>query len=166
MTVRRRRQHPHDFGRASTFVETIDNPVLEHFATRFLSAIDYYGLAEVEFKIDPRDGQFKLHDVNTRTWGYHTLGLASGVNFPALLFADQLGLPVRPCSAVPGKQWVRLVTDIPSSLLDIMKGRLKPGEYLASMSSGFTEAVFSVTDPLPGLVELALLPYLMYKRGF
>jgi len=166
MTVRRRRQHPHDFGRASTFVETVDNPLLEKLAARFLAAIDYYGLAEVEFKLDPRDGRFKLHDVNIRTWGYHTLGLASGVNFPALLFADQLGLPIQASSAVPGKKWVRLVTDVPSSLLDIMKKRLKAGEYLASMSQGCAEAVFSATDPLPGLVELALLPYLMYKRGF
>ena len=28
-----------------------------------------------------------------------------------------------------------------------------------------TEAVFSVKDPLPGLYEIALLPYLAVKRG-
>ncbi len=44
MTVRRRRQHPSDFGRASTFVETIDLPEIEEPSQRFLKAIDYYGL--------------------------------------------------------------------------------------------------------------------------
>jgi hypothetical protein len=28
-----------------------------------------------------------------------------------------------------------------------------------------TEAVFSLRDPVPGLYELALLPYLAVKRG-
>lgn len=166
MTVRRKRQHPHDFGRASTFVETVDEPVVEALATRYLSAMNYYGLAEVEFKVDTRDGQFKLHDVNTRTWGYHSLGVFAGVNFPAMLFADQLGLPVTNQRAVQGRKWVRLVTDIPASFFDIIKGRLSATEYVRSMRGEWTEAVFSAADPLPGLVEITLLPYLMYKRGF
>ena len=28
-----------------------------------------------------------------------------------------------------------------------------------------TEAVFSMCDPLPGMYELVLLPYLLFKRG-
>ena len=90
MTVRRRRQHPPDFGRASTFVETIDLPVLATLSERFLREIDYYGLIELEYKLDCRDGRYKLLDVNPRTWGYHSLGQDAGVDFPHLLFADQL----------------------------------------------------------------------------
>jgi hypothetical protein len=41
MMVRRRRQHPPDFGRASTFVETIDLPVLAPLSERFLREIDW-----------------------------------------------------------------------------------------------------------------------------
>ena len=44
MVARRRRQHPLEFGRASTYVETIDVPVLEELSERFLRKIDYYGL--------------------------------------------------------------------------------------------------------------------------
>ena len=47
MVVRRRRQHPLQFGRASTYVETLDIPILEELSERFLRAIDYYGLVEV-----------------------------------------------------------------------------------------------------------------------
>jgi D-aspartate ligase len=166
MVVRRRRQHPHEFGRASTFVETLDLPELEAASEKFLRAIDYYGLVEVEFKLDPRDSTYKLHDVNLRTWGYHSLGRAAGVDFPAMLFADQIGKPVEVCRARPGHKWIRLVTDTPSSLLDIFKGRLNTGDYLRSLSGPVTEAVFSWGDPLPGLAEIALIPYLYYKRGF
>ena len=91
MVARRRRQHPPDFGRASTFVETVELPELEELSERFLRAIGYYGLVELEYKLDPRDGQHKLLDVNARTWGYHTLGQRAGVDFPAMLFADQVG---------------------------------------------------------------------------
>jgi len=68
--------------------------VLEELSERFLRAIDYYGLVEMEYKLDPRDSQYKLLDVNARTWGYHALGAAAGVDFSYLLYCDQVGLPV------------------------------------------------------------------------
>ncbi|MHB8412135.1 MAG: carboxylate--amine ligase [Candidatus Acidiferrales bacterium] len=166
MVVRRRRQHPHDFGRASTFVETVDMPQLETLSERFLQAINYYGLIEIEYKLDPRDGQYKLLDVNARTWGYHTLGPCAGVDFPYLLYADQMGEDVRPCRGQPGISWVRLLTDIPAGIIDVWRGRLRCQDFLKSLRDFHTEAVFSREDPLPGIMECALLPYLIIKRGF
>jgi len=166
MVTRRRRQHPHDFGRASTFVETIDLPALEALSERFLKAIGYYGLVEVEFKLDPRDGQFKLLDINARTWGYHTLGTHAGVDFPRLLYVDQLSGVVDPCRGRPGVSWIRLLTDIPTGILDILAGRLHYRDFLHSLRNYHAEAVFTYEDPVPGLVECALLPYLSVKRGF
>jgi predicted ATP-grasp superfamily ATP-dependent carboligase len=165
MTVRRRRQHPSDFGVASTYVETISLPELAGPSCRFLAAIDYYGLVELEYKRDPRDGVCKLLDVNARTWGYHSVGAAAGVDFPYLLFRDQLGKPEDEAHAGDGVRWIRLSTDIPNAMRDIFAGRLRPGEYLRSLRGVNTEAVFSIDDPLPGLCEIALLPYFALKRG-
>jgi D-aspartate ligase len=165
MTVRRRRQHPSDFGIASTYVETISLPELAEPSCRFLAAIDYYGLAELEYKRDPRDGVYKLLDVNARTWGYHSVGASAGVDFPYLLFRDQIGAPVKEAHARPGVSWVRLSTDVPNALRDIYAGRLRTREYLRSLRGVTTEAVFSINDPLPGLYEIALLPYLALKHG-
>jgi D-aspartate ligase len=166
MVTRRRRQHPHDFGRASTFVETVDMPEVEALAQRFLRAIDYYGLVEVEFKLDSRDAQFKLLDVNARTWGYHTLGSHAGVDFPRLLYVDQLSGSVEPCRGRPGISWVRLITDVPTGALDVLRGRLRWRDFWRSLRSFHAEAVFNREDPIPGLVEFALIPYLTVKRGF
>lgn len=166
MVTRRRRQHPHDFGRASTFVETIDLPALQTLAERFLSAINYYGLVEVEFKLDPRDGQFKLLDVNARTWGYHALGTCAGVDFPWLLYLDQVVGTVEPCRGRPGVSWVRLLTDIPTGIIEILSGRLRPRDYLQSLRGCHADAVLNREDPIPALVEFALIPYLTVKRGF
>lgn len=166
MVTRRLRQHPHEFGRASTYVETIDLPALESLSERFLRAINYYGLVEIEYKLDPRDGQFKLLDVNPRTWGYHSLGRPAGVDFTYSLYADQLGASVEPSRGKAGISWIRLVTDFPTGLIEVSRGRLKLGEYMQSLRNFNTEAVFSQEDPLPGLMECALLPYLWIKRGF
>lgn len=165
MTVRRRRQHPSDFGRASTFVETVDLPDLEEPSVRFLQAIDYRGLVELEYKLDPRDSRYKLLDVNARTWGYHSLGKAAGVDFSYLLFLEQLGESVPQARARPGVRWIRLATDVPNAIRDIRHGALRTGTYLRSLRGVDTEAVFSLADPLPGLYEMALLPYLLVKRG-
>jgi D-aspartate ligase len=166
MTVRRTRQHPPEFGRASTFVETIALPVLEELSHRFLRAIGYYGLVELEYKFDQRDNQYKLLDVNGRTWGYHTLGLGAGVDFPYLLFTDQLGERVPTCRSRAGVRWIRLLTDLPTSIREIFRGRQGFRSYVASLAQFDVESVFSLRDPFPGCVELALLPYLCLKRGF
>jgi D-aspartate ligase len=165
MTVVRRRQHPSDLGRASTFVETLDEPALAEPSQRFLSAIGYTGLVELEYKLDPDDGVHKLLDVNARTWGYHTLGRAAGVDFPYLLYLDQLGEEVPAATARAGVRWVRLSTDVPNAVRDLRRGTLRLREYLASLRHVDEEAVFSLRDPLPGLCELALLPSFARHRG-
>ncbi|HLW88613.1 MAG TPA: hypothetical protein VKR57_08975 [Terriglobales bacterium] len=166
MVARRRRQHPLEFGRASTYVESVDVPVLEELSERFLREIDYYGLVELEYKLDPRDGQYKLLDVNARTWGYHSLGLCAGVDFSHMLYADQLGMPVTECKGKPGMAWVRTTTDLPAAVVAILSGDTGFASYLRSLKNCNAEAVFSANDPLPGLAEAALIPYLAIKRGF
>jgi predicted ATP-grasp superfamily ATP-dependent carboligase len=165
MTARRLRQHPSDFGRASTFVETVDIPELEELSLRFLHEIGYYGLVELEYKQDAEDGTYKLLDVNARTWGYHSLGPAAGVDFPYLLFRDQVGLPVDEVKARVGVRWIRLLTDLPTAVRDMAAKQIRARDYLRSLRGVDTEAVFSWRDPLPGLYEVALLPYLAVRRG-
>ncbi len=166
MVAQRRRQHPPEFGRASTFVETIELPILETLSERILQAIDYYGLVELEYKLDLRDGQYKLLDINARTWGYHSVGLAAGVDFPYLLYSDQTGEAVEVCRAKTAVRWIRLITDLPTGIVEMIGGHLDWRTYLRSLKGVNVESVFSREDPLPGLVETALIPYLYVKRGF
>jgi D-aspartate ligase len=166
MTARRLRQHPPQFGRASTYVETVDVEEVEALSTPLLEAIGYYGLVELEYKLDPRDGRYKLLDFNARTWGYHSLGARAGVDFPHLLFRDQLGQAVERCRAAAGVRWVRLLTDLPTAFVELRAGCLDLRSYLRSLREVDVEAVFSRQDPIPGLLEVLLLPYLIVTRGF
>lgn len=166
MVARRWRQHPLQFGRASTYVETVEVPILEELSERFLRAIDYYGLVELEYKLDPRDHQYKLLDVNARTWGYHSLGPRAGVDFSYMLYADQMGLPVARCKAKSGIGWIRTMTDLPAAFLSLMAKDLDLRSYIRSLKRCNVEAVFSREDPFPGFAEVLLVPYLALKRGF
>ena len=166
LTARRARQHPREFGRAATYVETVDAPLIEEWSKRFLEAIGYHGLVEIEFKRDHRDGKYKLLDVNARAWGFHSIGEPCGVDFPYLAYADQLGLPMEQAHARPGVGWLRMVTDFPTALSDIALGHLTLREYWRSILATRIESVYSWTDPLPAFAEIALLPYLVKKKYF
>jgi D-aspartate ligase len=166
LVAKRLRQHPREFGRAATYVETIEHPEIEELSERFLKAIGYYGLVEVEFKQDPRDGQFKLLDVNARTWGFHSIGVPAGVDFPYLLFADQVGERIDRCRAKAGVGWLRLVTDLPTASLDLWDRELSLRSYWRSLRNTRTESVFCLHDPLPSAAEVLMLPYLVAKKYF
>jgi D-aspartate ligase len=166
LVAKRLRQHPREFGRAATYVETIEHPEIEELSERFLRAINYYGLVEVEFKQDPRDGQFKLLDVNARTWGFHSIGVPAGVDFPYLLYADQVGKPVDRCKARAGVGWLRAVTDFPTVASDLWAGELTLRSYWRSLRNTRAESVFCLQDPLPSVAEVLMLPYLVTKKYF
>jgi D-aspartate ligase len=164
LVARRERQHPREFGRAATYVESMELPEIEELSERFLKEIDYYGLVEIEYKQDPRDGQYKLLDVNARTWGFHSIGFPAGVDFPYLLFADQVGEKIERCRGASGIGWLRLLTDLPSAFSGIVQGKVKWSSYVSSMRRTRIESVFCKEDPLPSLAEMVLLPYLFAKK--
>jgi predicted ATP-grasp superfamily ATP-dependent carboligase len=164
LVARRARQYPLDFGRASTYVETVDQPDVERLAQRLLAAMAYTGLVEVEFKRDPRDGRFKLLDVNARVWGWHTLGRRAGLDFPYLTWMFVQGDPIPGTRARPGVRWVRLATDFPSAMLAIRSGSLTPWGYLRSLRQPLEFAIFATDDPLPALIDVPWLAYLLWKR--
>ena len=164
LTARRARQHPREFGRAATYVETIEAPEIAEYSERFLKAINYHGVVEIEFKRDPRNGEYKLLDVNARTWGFHTIGFASGIDFPYLVYSDKMGMPIEPMRAKPGVGWLRMVSDIPTAISDFFHGSLSIGTYLKSLRATRVESVFNWRDPLPSLAEIVMLPYLAAKK--
>lgn len=166
VVARRPRQHPMDFGHATTYAVTVDMPELEEIAKRILSSMGYYGLSEVEFMQDPRDGIYKLLEINARPWGWHSLAIAAGVDLPYLLYQDMLGEGVKVNSFEKNIKWIRLTTDIPTVIGEILKRNLRIRDYLDSLKGKKQDAVLSLKDPLPFVMEILMIPYLWKKRGF
>jgi D-aspartate ligase len=155
MTARRMRQYPIDYGLGSSFVRAVEVPELFEPAERLTGYMRVTGMVEVEFKQDPRDGQYKLLDINVRPWGWHSLGQACGLDFPFIQYCDLLGQCLAPATPRYGHQWVRLLTDLPAGYQEIRAGTLSPLEYASSLVGRTTFSVLDWRDPFPAVGDLA-----------
>src|SRR6478609_8970332 len=104
--------YPAGFG-TTCLAKAIAEPELEAHAISVLQRLGYYGIAEVEFLRDPRDGEFKLLDINTRPWKWVGLPIASGVELPWLVYATRLGLAIEPAARRDNLVWVSVKDYIP-----------------------------------------------------
>ncbi len=110
-------------------------------ALRLLRASGYYGLSQVEFKRDTRDGRYKLMEINPRLWQWHGLAAACGVDLPRIAYEDLTGeSPPDATMDGFGKRWA--ITFL-------------PGERPAPQRPPYVDAVFARDDPKPALVHLA-----------
>lgn len=164
MTARRPRQHSLEFG-TSTYVELINVPELRILSERLMCATKYTGMAEIEFMFNEKSFTYELIEVNPRIWGFHTIAIRAGVDLPYLAYADMLGEPIQLTPPRENVKWIRLTTDILTAAIEIWNGRLPVTEYLRTVW-GSKDAVFSISDPLPFLMDILLVPYYAKRRGF
>lgn len=165
LTARRTRQYPIDFGYSSSYVETLPVPEIVAPSQRLLKAMRYTGLVEVEYKLDVRNGRYKLLDINPRLWTWSPLGAKAGVDFPYLLWKMALSRPVPPLTGRSGVHWVRMSTDVPAAIHEILRGRLRFTSYIRSLGGPTQFALMALDDPLPGLLDLPLFAYKhLYNR--
>jgi predicted ATP-grasp superfamily ATP-dependent carboligase len=164
LVARRTRQYPMNFGRASTFVETIEAPDVAALGARVVAALNYTGLVEVEFKQDPSSSELKLLDINPRIWGWHTIGRRAGVDFSLMQWRLVRGEPVRPMAGSPGVRWMWPAADVPTAAREILGGRLGLSQYLREFRRPVDFATLTRDDPLPALVELPLQVAVVLRR--
>jgi D-aspartate ligase len=88
--TRKRCEYPEPFG-DGLVVETIDDPGILEDSVRLLRKLGYWGICDVEYKRDARDGRFKLLDANPRTWLWVGLAESAGCT-PLALSAYRLAL--------------------------------------------------------------------------
>jgi len=163
-TGKKIRQRPMDFGNCTCAIsERV--PELVEIGTRFLNAIDYYGLSELEIKKDCRDGEFKLIEMNARTWLWHSLAIRCGVDFPHMLYKDVTGDEIMPVLDFKENiKFVHVYTDFRVAIGEVLSGRMRFKDYIKSLKGEKEFAVFSLNDPLPFIAESILLPYLWKVR--
>jgi predicted ATP-grasp superfamily ATP-dependent carboligase len=84
--VHKRLREYHPTGGPSVYRMSVAEPQAVEYAAKLLKELKWHGVAMVEFKRDLKDGTFKLLEINGRFWGSLQLAIASGVNFPYLLY--------------------------------------------------------------------------------
>lgn len=82
----------------------LDSQAVES-ANRLLKALDWRGVAMVEFKRDRRDNSLRLMEINARFWGSLQLAIDAGVDFPEILV--QIAAGRQPAAAPHYKVGVR-----------------------------------------------------------
>ncbi|MCA1572326.1 MAG: ATP-grasp domain-containing protein [Chloroflexi bacterium] len=165
-------------GGASSFRESVAlDPTLLGHATRLLGALEWTGLAMVEFKVTA-DGP-RLMEVNGRIWGSLPLAVASGMDFPSKLADLLCGTGVG-----PGALDTRYRIGVRSRNMElevvwiasVLSGRRRrpflpfPGRREAvSAAAGLLARsdhfdVLSLEDPGPGLAEIAKIASKMGRK--
>ena len=146
---KRLREYPVTGG-ASTLRESIRNDDVRDMAHTLLKALDWFGVAMVEFKMDPRDGIPKLMEINPRFWGSLSLAVAAGVNFPYLLLKMSRGENFKPVEHYQiGKKcrWL-LPGDILHFIFNPKRMDLLPG-FFNVWDKQTSYDILSLKDPLP-----------------
>ncbi len=137
---------------ASTLQESVSRPDLVDLSLRLLQAANWYGIAEVEFMIDPRDNTPMLMEVNPRFWGSLALAIQCGVDFPYLLYCLALGKPIEPVLTYPTGQLCRQI--LPYDLLHFISNpdrlKLQPS-FFDFFNPSCGHNLFSAQDPAPVL---------------
>ena len=154
------REHPVRFG-TGTLAESIYNEECLNHSRKLLNVLNYTGVCEIEYMLDPQDSRYKLVEINARTWLWVELAIKSGINYPLYIFNYLNGQPsVYPESYDTGKKWVNIYTDLPFSIKALCSGRLKFKDYLKQNKGEKVVAMWDRTDPLPLLMYgLMMLSY-------
>lgn len=125
---------------------------------KILRALGFHGYACTEFKRDPRDGVYKLIEVNGRHNLSSALSIRCGINFPWLEYKHLTE------GALPTAQhfetevyWIDLTRDLGHSAMNLIKERFTLGQYLKPYLSPHVFAILDTKDPKPMLKKYAFL---------
>ena len=163
-TARKIREYPITGG-ITTFGESTWEPEIAEMGQKLFDAWKWYGVAEIEFKVDPRDGVPKLIEVNPRFWSYLQLPIYCGVDFPYLLYKVSLNERVRRVEKYKvGVKYVHPLKDILSVIGIMRSGRTI--HVLRSYKGEKTYAILALDDPLATIGKiLSDLEGIMRKEG-
>ncbi len=150
--VRRKlRQFPEDSG-MGTLESTIHDPEVVSLGTRFLQSIGFRGVANLEFKLDDRDGKYKLMEINPRFSLQNSSATKAGINFPLIQYLD---LTDQPLPSIPDYQdnitWLDASRDILA--YRSQRGRISLKDFLGSWLRADCYAYYSWDDPLPAFAR-------------
>jgi predicted ATP-grasp superfamily ATP-dependent carboligase len=137
-------------GGPSTLRESIHAPELVEMSTKLLKALNWFGIAMVEYKEDPRDGQFKLMEINPRFWGSLPLAILAGVDFPYLLYKLVMEGDIDPVFEYP--EGIRCRWFLPGDILHFLSNperfKLQPSFFEFSKNN-WNDDFVSLSDPGP-----------------
>ncbi|MGA8437170.1 MAG: ATP-grasp domain-containing protein [Candidatus Sulfotelmatobacter sp.] len=162
---RRLREAPATGGVAVLAISEDPDPELLRSSIALLRALEWEGVAMVEFRVERKTGTSNLMEVNGRLWGSVSLPIMAGVDFPLyywqLLHGEQ---PLVPDRYAVGMRWrwspgcldrLQSVVYRNAGRSGSRPPRLRELLPIAAEFSPFTrEALWSWSDPSPFFAEM------------
>jgi len=144
--------------------ETVHNPDVLNAGLNLLKAYRWYGVANMEFIVDERDGKPKVLDFNPRFFAGLSLALAAGVDYPHLLYkiATEGDIPANLGYKV-GVLGRHLILDDSRHMINVLKGAKTPKYETGRLRTALnylkfheynTDYIISLDDPAPAMHEL------------
>lgn len=135
----------------TTFARALPNPALEQIASNFCRAIGYQGVASLDWRLDRRDGEYKLLDFNPRMGAQFSLFESEcGVDIVRALHLDLTGRDVPPGGSRTGRALRVELLDLAARL--VYGGTTAPAPRRALEGPRPRLAWTVADDPLPALV--------------
>jgi predicted ATP-grasp superfamily ATP-dependent carboligase len=158
---RRLREYPVTGG-PSTAAESIYDRELAELGKGLLGALEWHGVAMVEFKKDARDGRYRLMEVNPKFWGSLDLSIVAGVDFPWLATQMALGRLKGPAPTYRTGVRFRWLFD------DVMHVAARPaslGAFLRDFRDPDVHQDVCLRDPKPALFVGAKTAAMLFGRA-
>lgn len=155
--------------------EPLDADLLEA-SGRLVEALNWNGVAMVEFKQDSTSGEFRLMEINGRFWGSLPLADAAGADFPAMLLDLELSGEVNVCAPYREMLYCRLLSrdlfwyeavlrgEGDRRIVELPARSQVLRELALFLSPRHRFDVQSWRDPIPGLVDLGRILSVYYSR--
>jgi D-aspartate ligase len=151
------RQFPVHVGCAS-LGECRSNDTVARTTTTLMKAVGYQGILDIGYRLDSRDGQYKVLDINPRVGQAFRLFVAENDHdVVRAMYFDFTGQPQPEVIPREGRRWLIEDYDVISSFHYYQEGSLTPVRWLKSFHGVQEAAWFSWRDPRPVLLMLKRL---------
>jgi predicted ATP-grasp superfamily ATP-dependent carboligase len=129
-------------------------PELREPTIELLRRIGWRGVASAEYKRDPRDGRFRLMEINGRCYLSHMLATRCGVNYPLLTWQEhsrrqRVGATSNGWSGV----WLHLHADLLYTMTQERGPDWNWRAFIRSYTGPWIDAVWSAADPGPFVAQ-------------
>jgi predicted ATP-grasp superfamily ATP-dependent carboligase len=151
-TGRKLRSYP-PFTGPATLGKAVANSALRQQAEALLQAISYSGIMDLDYRLDKRDGRYKLVDFNPRIGAqFRLFEDGAGVDVARALYLDLTGRCVPRSAPLNGRTFVVEFHDLAASLGYFRQGALTFQKWRRSFRGTREWAWSCRDDPLPFLV--------------
>jgi D-aspartate ligase len=134
-----------------------DNETLRGHAEQLLHAIGYRGIVDLDYRLDLRDGEYKLLDFNPRVGAqFRVFEDAAGVDVVRALHLDLTGREVRRRPQRDGRVFVVEQSDLLASLGYRRAGDLSLRSWLSSLRGAHRELAWFARDDLAPFVIMCV----------